>query len=180
MDLGRSDWLAFSEIWSLKHVRGFQTKNFIVGSFVFLWWVVFNQECCDFIQYSLLKGCCEWILIQPWTQVIDYSLPGLTWHTRLGIGISHLWISGIVVHGRCYFPIDVTFLFFLFFCYFLWLFVGWSLFFVFVFMSLDSTFSNQESILTCLLTFWLIINFNHFYYGSITSYYSILYYYIAL
>ena len=25
------DWLAFSEIWSLKHVRRFQTKNFIVG-----------------------------------------------------------------------------------------------------------------------------------------------------
>ena len=73
------------------------------GSFVFVWCVVFNQGCCVFVQYNLLKGCCEWILIQPWTQVIDYSLPGLTWHTRLRIGISHLSISGIVVHGRCYF-----------------------------------------------------------------------------
>ena len=29
--LGRWDWLAFSEIWSLKHVSEFQTKSFIVG-----------------------------------------------------------------------------------------------------------------------------------------------------
>ena len=64
--------------------------------------VVSNQGCCVFIQYNLLKGCCEWILIQPWTQVIDFSLPGLTWHTGLRIGISHRSISGIVVHGRCY------------------------------------------------------------------------------
>ena len=64
--------------------------------------VVFDQGCWVFIQYNLLKGCCEWILIQSWTQVIHYSLLGLTWHTRLRIGISHLFISRIVVHGRCY------------------------------------------------------------------------------
>ena len=29
-DLGRWDWLAFSEMWSLKHVRRFQTKSSIV------------------------------------------------------------------------------------------------------------------------------------------------------
>ena len=72
------------------------------GSFVFVWCVVFNQGCCVFIQYTLLKACCEWMLIQPWTQVMDYSLPGLTWHTRLRIDISQLSISGIVVHDRCY------------------------------------------------------------------------------
>ena len=44
---------------------------------------------------------CEWILLQPWTQVIDYSLPGLTWYIRLRIGIFHLPISWIVVQGRC-------------------------------------------------------------------------------
>ena len=71
-------------------------------SFVFVWCAFFNQGCCFFIQYNLLKGCCEWILIKAWTQVIDYSLPGLTWHTRLRIGISYLSISGRVVHGRCY------------------------------------------------------------------------------
>ena len=33
MGLGRWDWLAFGEIWSLKHARGFQTKNSFVGIF---------------------------------------------------------------------------------------------------------------------------------------------------
>ena len=32
-------------------------------SFIFIWCVVFNQGCCAFIQYNLLKGCCESILI---------------------------------------------------------------------------------------------------------------------
>ena len=47
-DLGRWDWLAFSEIRSLKHVSGFQ-------SFIFIWCVVIKQGCCVFIQYNLLK-----------------------------------------------------------------------------------------------------------------------------
>ena len=34
------------------------------------------------------------------------------------------------------------------------MFVDWSLFFVFVFMSLDSTWSYQEPFLTCLLSDW--------------------------
>ena len=80
----------------------FRLRISLWGSLAFAWCVVFNQWCCVFIQYNLLKGCCEWILIQPWTQVVDYPLPGLTWHTRLRIGVSHLSISGIVVHGRCY------------------------------------------------------------------------------
>ena len=83
--------------------------------------VVFNQGCCVFIQYNLLKGCCEWILIKPWTQVIDYLLPGLTWHTRLRIGISHLSISGIVVHGRCYISHCFYFLLFFYFLIACWL-----------------------------------------------------------
>ena len=62
----------------------------------------------------------------------------------------------------------------LLFCYFLWLFVGWSLFFVFIFRSVESSLSNQESILTCLISFWLIIKLSHSYYGCITLYYIIL------
>ena len=137
--------------------------------------VVFNQGCCVFVQYNLLKCCWEWV--QPCSQVIDSSLAGFTWNTRSRIGIWHLSISGIVVHGRCYifhyFYFSVIFCF----CYFLWLFVAWSLFFVFAFMSPDSSLSNQESILTCLLSFWLIIKLYHYYYGSVTSCYSL--YYIA-
>ena len=65
-------------------------------------WKRWNQ----FYHYNI-SGCGEilsynGLLIQPWTKVIDYSLPGLTWHTRWRIGISHLSISGIVAHGRCY------------------------------------------------------------------------------
>ena len=78
--------------------------------------VVSHQGCCVFIQYSLVKGCCEWILIQPWTEVIDYSLLRLTRYTRLKIGMSHLSISGTVVHGRCY--ISHSFYFLLFFYFF--------------------------------------------------------------
>ena len=130
----------------------------MLGSFVFVWCDVFNQRCCVFIQYNLLKGCCEWILIQPWTQVIDYSLPALTWHIRLRIGISHISISCIVVHGMCYIShclyYSVIFYFSVNFCDCLLV----DLFcFVFAFMSPDSSLSNQEPILTCLLSFWLII-----------------------
>ena len=120
--------------WDLKSetCQGISDLEFYCwGSFVFVWWAIFSQGCCVFIQCNLLKGCCEWILIQPWTQVIDYSLPGLTWHIRLRTGIADLSISGIVVHGRCYIPTAFTFPLFSIFCYFLWLFVGWSLFFLF-------------------------------------------------
>ena len=91
-----------------------------------------NHGCCIFIQYHPFKGCCEWILMQPWTQVKDYSLPGLTWHIRLRIGISHLSISAIMVHRRCY--ISHCFYFFVIFYFsaiFLWFFC-W-LIFVFCF-----------------------------------------------
>ena len=110
-----------------------------------------KQGCCVFIQYNLLKGSCEWILIQPWTQVIDYSLLGLTRHTRLRISISHLSMSEIVVHGRCY--ISHYFYFLLFFTF--WLFVGWYLFVVFVFMFVRQL-SQQSRIHTNLFTFFLI------------------------
>ena len=173
MDLGRWDWLAFSEIWSRKHVKGFQTKNSIVGFFVFVSCIIFNYRSSAVIQYNLLKRCCEWILIQSWTQKIDYSLLLLTWHIRFRIGISNLSISGIMLHGRCY--ISHCFYFSAFsFLLFLWLFVGWSLFFGFVFMSLDSSLSYQESILTYLLSFWLIIKF-YYYYGWIKLYYTVLF-----
>ena len=56
-----------------------------------------------------------------------------------------------------------------------YLFVGWSLFFVFVFMSLDSSLINQELILSVLLSFWLVIKFCHYYYyGSIRLCYIII------
>ena len=144
------------------------------GSFVFLWYIGFNQGCHIFIQSNLLMNCCEWILIQPWTEVIYYSLPGLTWHIRLKISISHLSISGIVVDVTCY--ISHCFYFFVTFMiiYF------WCLFFVFVFMSLDSSLSNQIPTLTCLPSFWLIIKLCQYYYRSITFYCSILYYWVAL
>ena len=119
------------------------------GSFVFVWYVVFNQGCCVFIQFNLFKGCCEWILIQPWTQVTDYSLPELTWHTRLRIGISHLSMSGIVIHSRCY----ISHCFYFSVIFYDCLLVSLSLLFLFSCLS-DSSLSSQESILTCLLLFW--------------------------
>ena len=147
----------------------FRLRISLWGYFVFVWCVVFNQGCCVFIQYNLRKGCCEWILIQPQTLLIDYSLPESRCHTRLRIGISHLSISGIVVHGRCY--IFHCFYFSVIFYDCLWL------SFVFlVFTFLESSLSSQVSILTCLLFFWLVLKLYHFYYGSITSYYSILCY----
>ena len=90
-----------------------------LGTFVFVCCLAFNQTCYVFIHYNLLNSCCQWILIQPWTEVIDYSLPGLISLTRLRIGISHLSISWIVVHGRCYishcFYFSVIFYFFIIF-----------------------------------------------------------------
>ena len=47
-----------------------------------------------------------------------------------------------------------------------WIYFCFLIFFVFVFMSRDSSLSNQEFILTCLLYFSLIIKLYH-YYGSI-------------
>ena len=129
----------------------FRLRISLWGSFVFVWCVVLNQGCCIFIQYNLLKGCCEWLLIQLWTQVIDYALPGLTWHTKLRIGISHLSIAGILVCGKCY--NSHCFYFLLFFTF--WLFVGWSLFVVFVFMFFRQYF-EQSRIHTNLFTFFLI------------------------
>ena len=68
------------------------------------------------------------------------------------------------------FPIVFTFYYFLLFdC----LLVDLHLLFLFSCFS-DSSLSSQESILTCLLFFWLILKFYHFCYGSITSHYSIL------
>ena len=126
----------------------FRLKTPYWSSFAVVSYVVFNLGCCVFTQYNLLVGYPGWILIQHRTQVRDYSLTGLTWNINLIIGISHLSISGIVVHGRCY----------IFHCFyfsvFAWLFVGWFLFFAFVFMSVDSSLSNQEPILTFLLSFW--------------------------
>ena len=38
----------------------------------------FDQGCRVSTQCNLLVGCCERILMQPWAQVMDYSLPGFT------------------------------------------------------------------------------------------------------
>ena len=72
---------------------------------------------------------------------------------RLKVGISHLSISRTVVKGRRY--ISHSFYFsIIFYMSASFVIVCW-LIFVFVFgsMTLDSTLSNQESILTCLLSF---------------------------
>ena len=76
---------------------------------------------------------------------------------------SHLSISGIVVHGRCYichyFYFSVTFFFFAIFYDCLLI----DICFLFLFSCLlDSSLSSQESILTCLLSFWLILELYHF------------------
>ena len=108
--------------------------------------IYFNQGCCVFIQYNLLKGCCEWILIQPWTQVIDYSLLGLARHTRLRIGISHLSISGIVIHGRCYISHCFYFLllfYFLIVCWFIFCIVFAILFLFLFYFSISFTLTLQ-------------------------------------
>ena len=56
-------------------------------------------------------GCCDLMLMQPWTKVMYCSLLWVTWQIRAGISISHLSTSGIVVHGRSY----VCHCFFIFF-----------------------------------------------------------------
>ena len=142
----------------------FKLRIQLGGSFLFAWCVVFNQGCCVFIQYNLLNGCCKWIPMQPWTQVRDYSLPVLTCHIRLRIGISHVSISGILVHSKCYISHCFYFsdFFILFYDCFL---VDRCLFcfiFAFVYMARDSSLSNQEPILTCLLSSWLIIKLYHY------------------
>ena len=137
------------------------------GSFGFICCVAFSLGCWVSIQYNLLEGCWEWILTQPWTQTLDNSILWLTWLIRLRTGISHLSISGILVH-RCY--ISHCFYFLLFFM----IVFSWSLFCAFVFMSLDSSFSNQKPILTLLPSLWLIIKLYYCYYSSITLYWIIL------
>ena len=67
------------------------------------------------------------------------------------------------------FPIAFTFCYFLLFDFLL---IDFCLLFSFSCFS-DSSLSSQESILTCLLFFWLILKLHHFRHGSITSYYSI-------
>ena len=72
--------------------------------------------------------------------------------------------------------IGVLFLIAFTFCYFLLfdsLLVCFCLLFLFSCFS-DSNLSSRKSILPCLLFLWLILNLYHFYYGCITSYYSIL------
>ena len=96
--------------------QGISDYLFHCGVLLSLYGVLFLTKDV-FIQYNLLKGCCEWILTQPRILVIDYSLTELTWHIRLWIGICHLSISRIVVHGKflispCfYFSIFYEFLF---------------------------------------------------------------------
>ena len=125
-------------------------KLFFLHIYIYIY-IKFNQGCYVFIQYNLLKGCCEWILMQSWNQVIHY---GLTWRIRLRIGISHLSISGLVVHGRSwYFPLLLFFCYILFFSYLFMIFCWLIFVFCFGFMSLDSSLSNQEFILICLLSF---------------------------
>ena len=83
----------------------------------------------------------------------------------------HFWDSG--PWYVLYIPLLLSFCYFLVF-FFFFLIVCRLIFAFFVFMSLDSSLSNKESIVTCLLSFWLIIKLYHFYHGWIKSCYSIL------
>ena len=139
-----------------------------MGSFVFVCCVVFSQGCCVFIQHNLLEGCCEWILMQPWTQVIDYLFPGLTWHIRLRIGIyhcSHLSIPRIVVHG--YHMVCVFYNCLLVDLCFFW-------FFLFFSCILTVVWATKNPFQSFSLSFWLITKLYYYYYGSITLYYILL------
>ena len=102
--------------WDLKSetCRDFKLRIPLWCSFMVACCVVFNQGCWIFIQYNLLEDCCEPILIQPQTQVIDCSLPGLTWRIKLRISIFHLSISGLMVRGR--YHISHCFYFSVIFC----------------------------------------------------------------
>ena len=85
--------------WKSEACHGISEEELHCGVPLYLHDVLFLTR--DVALQSAQGLSCEWILMQPWTQVIDYSLPGLTWYIRLRIGISHLPISWIVVHGRC-------------------------------------------------------------------------------
>ena len=89
--------------------------------------------------------------MQPWIQVIDYSLPGLTSHIILKIGISHVSISEIVVHGRCY-----TSHCFYFSAIFSWCFVGWSLFLFLVLCLLTVVWATNNA----FLPVWFLSNWS--------------------
>ena len=47
----------WSEVWNMS--GDFRLTIPLWGPFAFVWWVVFNQGCCVFIQCNLLKGCFE-------------------------------------------------------------------------------------------------------------------------
>ena len=108
----------------------FKLRIFLSGLFVFVCCVFFNKRMlCFYSMQSAWELLGMVVLIQWWTQVIDYLLPRLTRLTRLRISMSHLSISGMIVRGRYYNSHCF------FFCYFLWLLVGWS-FFLFLFSCL--------------------------------------------
>ena len=85
--------------WKSEACHGISEEELHCGAPLYLHDVLFLTR--DVALQSAQGLSCEWILMQPWTQVIDYSLPGLTWYIRLRIGIFHLPISWIVVQGRC-------------------------------------------------------------------------------
>ena len=161
-------------------------KSFLVSILLFCSLPI-KSLCHKFFELSLLSAFFELFVVCFFPQgdtsvflsfITITVVPGLTWQIRLRMGNSHLSISWTVVHCRCYTSHYYCFaIIFFFFCYFLWLLLVWSLFFVSIFISLDNSLSNQTFILTCLFSFWLIIKLYHLYYGSITSCYSTLYYY---
>ena len=61
------------------------------GSSIWVCLVILNQGCCSIGQYNLCSLMLMYCL-----------LPWLTLHIRARITISHLTITGIVAHGKCY------------------------------------------------------------------------------
>ena len=127
---------------------------------------------------------------------MDYSLPGLTWLIRLRIGICHLSILGIVVHGSCYishcfqFSVVVVSVAVVSLCLF---FLFFFLFFRSLFVCFLTVVSTTKSIsfpshitFNILLNFFIITiiitisNYKTIKLCYITLYYIILFYIIIL
>ena len=71
----------------------------LLFEYVQLFW---TRDIVVLVNTTYHVGCCNLMLIQPWIEVMYFSLLWLILNIRMGISISHLSIAGIVAHGRCF------------------------------------------------------------------------------
>ena len=139
----------------------FRLRISLQGSVVSVSCVVYKHGFCVSNQHNLLEGCCKKILIQLWTKVVDFSLPGLR------INISHLSILGRVIHGRYYVSHCFGFsLFFLFVCLlFLFLFQYLFLIVKYFYCHLSDwrLYTVYDYVYYAIYRGWLIFNFLTFF-----------------